>query len=232
MATTVSHHIPTLQHAIADLTGYEDADTLRWQQACVHAAQQLTGAQGRYAGTDTDRLAQGLDLAQRGGVTLAEALDDLRAEVTSGTAHYTVDLAQPGCPCLDFQQRKAPCMHLLAVEIHTGALGFFAASAPLLPPDTTPPATTTSLPEAPGATASGPPRARRTRTVRTPRRQAPAPTGQPRQLAHQRSASEHERQAQGGHHGGHVHGARYQRPGPARPHDHAAALAGRGPGRV
>ena len=61
MATTLSHRIPTLQHAIADLTGYEDADTLRWQQACVHAAQQLTGEQGRYAGTDTDRLAYGLD---------------------------------------------------------------------------------------------------------------------------------------------------------------------------
>ena len=189
MTTTVTHHIPALQHAIADLTGYEDADTLRWQQACVHAAQQLTGAQGRYAGTDTDRLAQGLDLAQRGGVTLAQDLDDLSAEVTSGNAHYTVDLAQPGCPCTDFQQHKTPCMHLLAVEIHTGALGPFAASAPLLPPDTAPPATTTSLPEAPGATASGPPRARRTRTVRTPRGQAPAPTGTPRQLAHQRSAS-------------------------------------------
>ena len=179
MATTVTHHIPTLQHAIADLTGYEDADTLRWQQACVHAAQQLTGAQGRYADTDTDRLAQGLDLAQRGGVTLAQDLDDLSAEVVSGNAHYTVDLAQPGCPCTDFQQHKTPCMHLLAVEIHTGALGPFAAAAPLLPPDTIPPATTTSLPEAPGATASGPPRARRTRTVRTPRRQAPALTGSP-----------------------------------------------------
>ena len=113
MTTTVTHHIPTLQHAIADLTGYEDADTLRWQQACVHAAQQLTGAQGRYADTDTDRLAQGLDLAQRGGVTLAQDLDDLSAEVVSGNAHYTVDLAQPGCPCTDFQQHKAPCMHLL-----------------------------------------------------------------------------------------------------------------------
>ena len=179
MTTTVTHHIPALQHAIADLTGYEDADTLRWQQACVHAAQQLTGAQGRYAGTDIDRLAQGLDLAQRGGVTLAQDLDDLSAEVVSGNAHYTVDLAQPGCPCTDFQQHKTPCMHLLAVEIHTGALGPFAASAPLLPPDTAPPATTTSLPEAPGATASGPARARRTRTVRTPRRQAPALTGSP-----------------------------------------------------
>jgi hypothetical protein len=168
-----------LQHAIADLTGYEEPDTLRWQQACVYAAQQLTGAQGRYAGTDPDRLAQSLDLAQRGGVTLAEALDDLSTEVTSGTAHYTVDLAPPGCPCPDFQQRQAPCMHLLAVEIHTGALGPFAAAAPLIPPDTAPPATTTSLSEVPEATASGPARARRTRTVRTTRRQTPAPTGSP-----------------------------------------------------
>src|SRR5882724_1713928 len=69
MATTIPHRVPTLQHAIADLTGYEDADTLRWQQACVHTAQQLTGTQGRYAGIDTDRLAHGLDLAQRGCVT-------------------------------------------------------------------------------------------------------------------------------------------------------------------
>ena len=178
MATTVSHRLPTTQaHAIADLTGYEDADTLRWQQACVHAAQQLTGEQGRYAGTDTDRLAQGLDLAQRGGVTLAEALDDLRAEVTSGTAHYTVDLAQLGCPCLDVQQRNAPCMHLLAAEIHTGALGLCTASAPRIPPDTTPPATHTSVQEASGATVSGPARVRRTRTGRAHRGQAPAPTG-------------------------------------------------------
>jgi len=192
MATTLSHRIPTLQHAIADLTGYEDADTLRWQQACVHTAQQLTGTQGRYAGIDPDRLAQGLDLAQRGGVTLAEDLDDLRAEVTSGNAHYTVDLAQLGCLCLDFQQRKAPCTHLLAAEIHTGALGLFTASAPLRPPDTAPPATNTSLQEAPGsrsdsssrqeepgATASGPARVRRTLTVRAHRGQAPALTGSP-----------------------------------------------------
>ncbi|MGE3537293.1 MAG: hypothetical protein AB7N91_07620 [Candidatus Tectimicrobiota bacterium] len=179
MATTIPHRIPTLQHAIADLTGYEDADTLRWQQACVHAAQQLTAEQGRYAGTASDRLAQGLDLAQRGGVTLAEDLDDFRAEVTSGNAHYTVDLAQLGCSCLDCQQRNAPCMHLLAAEIHTGALGLFTAAGPLIPLDTAPPATNTSLQEEPGATASGPTRARRTRTVRTPRGQAPVPTGSP-----------------------------------------------------
>jgi hypothetical protein len=36
MATTVSHPLPSAQaHAIADLTGYEDAATLHWQQACV-----------------------------------------------------------------------------------------------------------------------------------------------------------------------------------------------------
>jgi hypothetical protein len=191
MATTVSHRLsPTQAHAIADLTGYEDADTLRWQQACVQAAQQLTAERGRYAGTDTDQLAHGLDLAQRGCVTLAEALDDLRAEVTSGTAHYTVDLAEPGCPCLDFRQRKVPCTHLLAAEMHTGALGLFTASEPLIPPDTAPRVPNTSLQEGPGsrsgpssrqeepgATASGPARARRTRTVRAPRGQAPAPTG-------------------------------------------------------
>ena len=178
MSTTVSHPLPSAQaHAIVDLTGYEDADTLRWQQACVQAAQQLAGTQGRYAGTDPDRLAHGLDLAQRGGVTLAEALDDLSAEVTSGTVHYTVDLAQPGCSCLDAQQRTAPCTHLLAAEIHTGALGLCTASAPLIPLGTTPSATNTSVQEEPGATASGPAGARRTRTGRPPRGQAPAPTG-------------------------------------------------------
>jgi len=178
MATTVSHRLsPTQAHAIVDLAGYKDADTLRWQQACVHTAQQLTGTQGRYAGIDTDRLAHGLDLAQRGCVTLAEDLDDLRAEVTSGNAHYTVDLAQPGCPCPDFQQRQAPCTHLLAAEIHTGARGLCTASGPLIPLDTAPPATHTSVQAEPGATASGPARARRTRTGRLPRGQAPAPTG-------------------------------------------------------
>ena len=34
MATNVPHRLPTPQdQAIADLTGYEDAATLRWQQA-------------------------------------------------------------------------------------------------------------------------------------------------------------------------------------------------------
>src|SRR5262249_44256444 len=56
------HHVPTLQHAIADLTGYEDADTLRGPQA----APQLTAERGCDADTDPDGLAHGLDLAPRG----------------------------------------------------------------------------------------------------------------------------------------------------------------------
>jgi len=50
MATTVSHPVPSVQaQAIADLTGYEDAATLRWQQACVQAANTLTALpNGRY----------------------------------------------------------------------------------------------------------------------------------------------------------------------------------------
>src|SRR6266566_3262836 len=49
MATTVSHPLPSAQaHAIADLTGYEDAATLRWLQACKHllATEIHTGALG------------------------------------------------------------------------------------------------------------------------------------------------------------------------------------------
>ena len=152
MATNVSHRLSTTQaHAIADLTGYEDADTLRWQQAGV-TAQQRTGAQGRDAGTDTDtdRLAHGLDLAPRG-------------------------------------------------------------EEPLLPPDTAPPATNTSL--------QGRPCGSRPRSDRVPsgacashahRAHAPwpgpSPDGERRQLAHQRSACLDEREAQGGQHGAHVHG--------------------------
>src|SRR5882724_3875216 len=109
MATTVSHRLPPTQaHAIAALTGYEDADTLRWQQACVHAAQQLTGEQGRYASTDPDRLVHGLTLAQRGSVTLSEDLDDLSAEVTSGNAHYTVDLGSAAVRAWIFSSARHP----------------------------------------------------------------------------------------------------------------------------
>ena len=66
-STTVSHPVPSAQaHAIADLTGYEDAATLRWQQACVQAANTLTALpNGRYVNVRMERMRQGLELAQR-----------------------------------------------------------------------------------------------------------------------------------------------------------------------
>ena len=74
MSTTVSHPLPSAQaQAIADLTGYEDAATLRWQQACVQAANTLTALpNGRYVNVRMERMRQGLELAQRGAVTLPE----------------------------------------------------------------------------------------------------------------------------------------------------------------
>ena len=67
MSTTVSHQVPTAQQqAISDLTGYEDAATLRWQQACVQAANTLTALpNGRYVNVRMERMRQGLELAQR-----------------------------------------------------------------------------------------------------------------------------------------------------------------------
>src|SRR6266853_6689394 len=130
MSTTVSHPIPTAQaHAIADLTGYEDAATLRWQQACVQAANQLTALpNGRYVTVRMERMRQGLELAQRGAVTLPEEGEQLSAVVRSGNNVYQVDTRLLTCPCADYQKHLQACKHLLAAEIHLGALG-------LVPPD-------------------------------------------------------------------------------------------------
>src|SRR5229473_3664185 len=130
MATTVSHPIPTAQaQAIADLTGYEDAATLRWQQACVQAANQLTALpNGRYVTVRMERMRQGLELAQRGAVTLPEDGEELSAVVRSGNTLSQIDTRLLTCACADYQKHLQACKHLLAVEIHLGALG-------LLPPD-------------------------------------------------------------------------------------------------
>jgi len=90
MATTVSHPLPSTQdHAIADLTGYEDAATLRWQQACVQAANTLTALpNGRYVNVRMERMRQGLELAQRGAVTLPEDGEQLSAVVRGGNNVY------------------------------------------------------------------------------------------------------------------------------------------------
>src|SRR5712692_3832462 len=150
MATTVSHPIPTAQaQAIADLTGYEDAATLRWQQACVQAANNLTALpNGRYVSVRMERMRQGLELAQRGAVSLPEDGEELSAVVRSGSNLYQVDTRLLTCTCADYQKHLQACKHLLAVEVHLGALGLVAPATP------EPPAT--AVPEEPAAAVSAP----------------------------------------------------------------------------
>src|SRR5438093_8672386 len=137
MATTVSHPIPTAQaHAIADLTGYEDAATLHWQQACVQAANTLTALpNGRYVNVRMERMRQGLELAQRGAVTLPDDVQDLSAVVRSGSNLYQIDMRLLTCTCADYQKHLQACKHLLAAEIHTGALGLVAPVPPAAVPE-------------------------------------------------------------------------------------------------
>src|SRR5262245_7996483 len=132
MSTTVSQPIPPTQaHAIADLTGYEDAVTLRWQQACVQAANTLTALpNGRYVTVRMERMRQGLELAQRGAVTLPEEGEQFSAVVRSGNNVYQVDTRLLTCPCADYQKHLQACKHLLAAEIHLGALGLVPPDAP------------------------------------------------------------------------------------------------------
>jgi hypothetical protein len=73
-----------------------------------------------------ERMRQGLELAQRGAVTLPEDGDDLSAVVRSGHNVYQVDTHLLTCPCADYQKHLQACKHLLAVEIHLGALGLTA----------------------------------------------------------------------------------------------------------
>src|SRR5499426_1598693 len=158
MSTTVSHPHPTAQaQAIADLTGYEDAATLRWQQACVQAANTLTALpNGRYVSVRMERMRQGLELAQRGAVSLPEDGEDLSAVVRSGNNMYQVNTRLLTCPCADYQKHLQACKHVLATEIHTGALGRAGRAEEPLNPPAPEPAFNTSLPPAAPTTASWP----------------------------------------------------------------------------
>ena len=149
MSTTVSHPLPSAQaQAIADLTGYEDAATLRWQQACVQAANTLTALpNGRYVNVRMERMRQGLELAQRGAVSLPEDGEQLSAVVRSGNNLYQVDTRLLTCTCADYQKHLQACKHLLAAEVHLGALGLVAPATP------EPPATAA---EGPAAAVSAP----------------------------------------------------------------------------
>src|SRR5712664_3839236 len=158
MATTVTHRLPTPQdQAIADLTGYEDAATLRWQQACVQAANTLTALpNGRYVNVRMERMRQGLELAQRGAVTLPEDGEELSAVVRSGNNLYQIDTRLLTCSCADYQKHLQACKHVLAVEVHLGALGLAGLTYEPLNPPATEPAITTSLPAPAPTTASWP----------------------------------------------------------------------------
>src|SRR6266704_7204413 len=158
MSTNVSHPLPSAQaQAIADLTGYEDAATLRWQQACVQAANTLTALpNGRYVNVRMERMRQGLELAQRGAVTLPEEGEQLSAVVRSGHNVYQVDTRLLTCACADYQKHLQACKHLLAAEIHTGALGLTGRAEEPRNPPATEPALNTSLPPAAPTTASWP----------------------------------------------------------------------------
>src|SRR5215510_9399406 len=158
MATTISQPIPPTQaHAIADLTGYEDAATLRWQQACVQAANQLTALpNGRYVTVRMERMRQGLELAQRGAVSLSEDGEELSAAVRSGNTLYQIDMRLLTCTCADYLKHLQACKHLLAAEIHTGALGLAGRAQEPLNPPAPEPALNTCLPPAVPCTATWP----------------------------------------------------------------------------
>jgi hypothetical protein len=158
MASTVSHPVPSAQaNAIADLTGYEDAATLRWQQACTQAANTLTALpNGRYVNVRMERMRQGLELAQRGAVSLPDDGAQLSAVVRSGNNVYQVDTRLLTCTCADYQKHLQACKHLLATEIHLGALGLVGVPEEPLNPPAAAPAINTSLPPAAPTTASWP----------------------------------------------------------------------------
>src|SRR4029453_11575913 len=158
MATNVTHRLPTPQdQAIADLTGYEDVTTLRWQQACMQAANTLTALpNGRYVNVRMERMRQGLELAQRGAVSLPDDGEDLSAIVRSGNNMYQVDTRLLTCPCADYQKHLQACKHVLAAEIHTGALGLAGRAEEPLNPPAPAPALNTCLPLAAPTTANWP----------------------------------------------------------------------------
>jgi hypothetical protein len=103
-----------------------------------------------------ERMRQGLELAQRGAVTLPEDGEQLSAVVRSGNNVYQVDTRLLTCPCADYQKHLQACKHVLATEIHTGALGLAGRAEEPLTSPATEPAITTSLPPAAPTTASWP----------------------------------------------------------------------------
>jgi hypothetical protein len=116
---------------VAALYGHEDDTLVAWQCLCAQAAEALRPQH------DPERLTKALALAQGGHV---EMEDDGFAVVTSGTKLYHVQ-ADGSCDCLDYQNRRTPCKHVVAVLIHARAQELAAPS-----PSPTPPAAAASTP--------------------------------------------------------------------------------------
>ena len=118
--TSLPHPVPTrTAHAIAALYGVEDDTLVAWQRFCAQTAETLRQHH------DAERLSKALALAQGGAVELEE---DGFAVVTSDTKLYHVQ-ADGTCDCPDYQHRRTPCKHVLAVLIHTRAQALAAPSA-------------------------------------------------------------------------------------------------------
>ena len=122
---TIPQHITNGQ-AIAELTGYEDAATLAWEQACATAALELRASPASpLHGIDQARFLKGVDLAQRGAVA--------DGQVGSDKTTYPVSLEPMDCTCKDFDVRGKPCKHLAAAHIALAATARY--QAPLVEPD-------------------------------------------------------------------------------------------------
>ena len=140
---SVAHPVPSrMAHNVAALFGHEDDTLIAWQRCCAQAAEALRPQ------PDPERLSKALALAQGGHV---EVEDDGFAVVTSGTKLYHVQ-ADGSCDCPDYQNRRTPCKHVLAVLIHTRTQELVAPS-----PSPTPPAAAASTP-APAPTPTKPTR--------------------------------------------------------------------------
>src|SRR5262249_39054186 len=109
------------------------------QRFCAQTAEALR------AQHDPERLSKALALAQGGHVAL-EA--DGYALVTSGTKRYQVQ-ADGVCDCPDYQNRRTPCKHVLAVLIHARAQELVAPSPVQAPAAAEPPAAPSTPAKAP-----------------------------------------------------------------------------------
>ena len=130
--TSLPHPLPSrMAQNVAALYGHDDDTLLAWQRFCAQAAEALRPQ------PDAERLSKALALAQGGHV---EVEDDGFAVVTSGTTLYHVQ-ADGTCDCLDYQNRRTPCKHVLAVLIYARAQELVAPS-----PSPAPPAAASSAP--------------------------------------------------------------------------------------